>query len=235
MDSTSNAQVERYYFEQFRNDFPLPAGEIIYTDKPDVIIRGPTRLGIEITNLYIRPGADPTSEQVQRRRREQALHLAQSLYQAHGGKRFELSVDFHPGKPILDYKLLARAICELAQRLIAAPTGQVSPSRFADIDMLRFVYLNATEYADAQWRVVQSFTVPSLSVERLREVVVEKSKKLAAYQPCDQYWLLAVIDLMDVAQDQHVDWPAGEILGNSPFERVLLYKPQCRQVLEVPQ
>lgn len=235
MDRLSNAQIERHYFEQFRNDFPLPAGELIYTDKPDVIIRGVSTLGIEITNLYIRPGADPTSEQVQRIRREQALHRAQSLFQALDGKRFELSVDFHPDKPILDTKLLAHALCELAQRLTSDPTGQVSPSKFAHIETLRFVYFNSTEYADAQWRAVQSFTVPSLSVERLREVVAEKSQKLAAYQTCDQYWLLAVIDLMDVAQDQQVDWPAGEILGGSPYEKVLLYKPQYRQVLEAPQ
>ena len=51
MDRPSNAQIERHYFERFRNDFPLPAGEIIYTDKPDVIIRGGSTLGIEITNL----------------------------------------------------------------------------------------------------------------------------------------------------------------------------------------
>ena len=74
-----------------------------------------------------------------------------------------------------------------------------------------------------------------LSIERVKEVVTDKVSKLAEYQACDQYWLLIVIDFMDAAQDQHIEWPAQALLGQTPFEKVLLYKPQFRYVIEVPQ
>jgi hypothetical protein len=72
-------------------------------------------------------------------------------------------------------------------------------------------------------------------VERLREVVARKCAKLGEYIACDRYWLLVVVDLMDPAQDQHLHWPHGISLGASRFEKVLVYKPQYREVLEVPQ
>jgi len=43
---------ERHYFEMFRRAYPLPAGAIRYDDKPDVILEGEQKLGIEITNFY---------------------------------------------------------------------------------------------------------------------------------------------------------------------------------------
>jgi hypothetical protein len=235
MSRLNNSQIEQYYFEQFRNDYPLPEGDIHFTDKPDVIVHSDSSLGIEITNLYIVPGFDPTCEQVQRRRRHQVLKQAQAAFLAGGGKRFELSVDFNPQKPIEKIKPLSDALCSLAQKLSSAKTGAVSRQQFEHIKALRFVYLNANEYSDATWQNIQCFSVPTLSVDRLREVVDEKAGKLLEYQRCDRYWLLVVIDLMDSAQDQNLYWPDGALLGKSPYEKILLYKPQYCQILEVPQ
>lgn len=235
MTRQTNSQFEQHYFEQFRRDYPLPDGDIEYIDKPDVIVRGALSLGIEITNLYIAPGSNPASEQVQRHGREQILKQAQAAYLKAGGKKIELSVDFNPGKPIQEIESIAKHLSALAFQIASAPTGPVSPELFKHIEPLRFVYLNANEYPGANWRLVQRFSVSDLSVERLREVVEEKSAKLSAYQPCNRYWLLVVIDFMDRAQDQNLEWPAGTTLGMSQYEKVLLYKPQYRQVLEVPQ
>jgi hypothetical protein len=82
---------------------------------------------------------------------------------------------------------------------------------------------------------MQCYSVPSLLPERLREVVHKKGEKAKAYQPCDVYWLLLVVDFMDLAQDQGLEWPTEARLGKSAFERVLLYKPQFAQVVEVTQ
>jgi hypothetical protein len=233
MSRPNNQEVERYYFEQFRSHYPMPEGELVYTDKPDVITRGSTAIGVEIANLYIVSGADPAGEQVQRIRRQQTLARAQALHLAAGGRRIELSVDFQPNQPILEVESVARALAELAKRIDSSPSGQVSPTLFKHIPQLRFVYNNARQYADAQWRSVQCYCLPSLSVERLHEVVQEKNQKAKAYQPCDVYWLLLVVDFMDPAQDQELWWPAEARLGESPFERILLYKPQFAQVVEV--
>jgi hypothetical protein len=49
----SNEKIQRYYFEKFRDIFSLPQGCVIYGDKPDVIISGARKIGIEITNFFI--------------------------------------------------------------------------------------------------------------------------------------------------------------------------------------
>jgi hypothetical protein len=49
MPQKSNKEIEKYYFEMFRRDYPLPIGSIDYGDKPDVILNGERKIGIEIT------------------------------------------------------------------------------------------------------------------------------------------------------------------------------------------
>ncbi len=233
MSHPSNQMIERYYFEQFREHYRLPDGELQYTDKPDVIISGAKVTGIEITNLYIASGSDPASEQVQRNHRLQTLERAQILHRAAGGKPIEISVDFRPDQLIREVDPVAQALAKLAKRVESMPSRPVNPLLFNHIPQLRFVYNNAQEYPDPKWRPVQCYSVPCLSVERLREVVNEKSEKAKAYQPCDTYWLLLVVDFMDWAQDQHLEWPTEARLAKSPFDRILLYKPQFAQVVQV--
>jgi hypothetical protein len=235
MSRPTNQTIERCYFKLFASHYDMPAGAVVFTDKPDVIVRGERSIGIEIANLYVDSGADPASEQVQRVRRLQVLERAQALHHESGGRHIELSVDFDPKCPIRDIEPLARSLTAIATEVDHSPSGQVNPTLFAQVPELRFVYHNRKEYPDAKWRSVQCHSVPCLSLGRLRELISDKTKKLSAYQPCDAYWLLLVVDFMDSAQDQDLHWPPGEVLGSSPFERVLLYKPQFAEVLQVPQ
>jgi hypothetical protein len=225
--------IERHYFEQFRRDFAVPAGDVLYADKPDVRIRGDRTIGVEVARLYIADGADPASEQVQRRRREQVLRQAQEIHRRRGGRSIELHVDFNPTQPISDITRAAESIANLAlevedrsQTLVWNPPTQS--------DLLRYVYHNGVEYADAVWRNVQLFSVPFLDVERLAAVVAEKTAKASGYDRCDEYWLLLIIDFMDAAQDQEMVFPKGFKLPPGAFSKVLAYKPQFRHVLEVP-
>jgi len=55
--------IERDYFEMFRKSHPLPSGVVTYADKPDVIVNGTQKLGIEITNFYMVKGESRYSEQ----------------------------------------------------------------------------------------------------------------------------------------------------------------------------
>lgn len=233
MSRLSNRAIEQHYFEQFRKHYSLPAGELEYSDKPDVIIRGTKTLGIEIANLYVSSGDDPSSEQVQRPCRARVLERAHALHLAAGGDSAELSVDFDPKHPIHEIESTARQLAELAAK-VSGLHGPVNPSLFASIPQLRYVYRNSGEYPEARWHAVQSHRVPALSVQRLRDVVSEKAAKAEHYLPCDTYWLLLVVDFIDRAQDQDIGWPQAERLGESPFERVLLYKPQFAQVVRVP-
>jgi hypothetical protein len=101
MERTTNQAIERQYFEQFRQCYSLPAGEIVYSDKPDVLLKGQRLIGTEIANLYIKDGTDSSSEQVQFTRREAAIELAQQTYLNAGGKKLEFWFDFEPSHPIL--------------------------------------------------------------------------------------------------------------------------------------
>lgn len=235
MKRLSNQDIERYYFEQFKTHYPVPDGKLIFDDKPDVIIQGVKKLGIEIANLYINSGNNSESEQVQRRRRAQVIDLAQKLYLTVGGKRTELSFDFDPRYPILDIESVAEAIASFASEIADMPTGEVSPTCFKRIPYLRFVYNNAKEYPDAKWRSVQNYTVPFLSVDRVFEIVRIKTEKAKAYQECDAYWLLLIVDFIDRSQDQELLWPKGVALDESLFERVLIYKPQFAQIIDIPK
>ena len=235
MSSQRNQTIERHYFEQFRSHYELPAGEIVFTDRPDVIVRGAKSIGIEIANLYLASGADPASEQAQRPRRLQILERAQELHRSSGGRRIELSVGFSPEHPICELDPIARALAAIATMIENDPSGPVIPARFGHVPELHYVYHNQNEYADAKWRHVPGYSVPLLSFERLRAQILDKTGKLRNYQLCDAYWLLLVVDFMDSAQDQDLQWPPGEVFTTTPFERILLYKSQFGEVLQVPQ
>jgi hypothetical protein len=77
MGKSSNQEIEKYYFEMFRNDYPLPSGNVVYGDSPDVVIDGERKIGIEITNFYHKPGTDPESEQIQNSWRCKVISEAQ--------------------------------------------------------------------------------------------------------------------------------------------------------------
>ncbi|MBA9901039.1 hypothetical protein D7207_31430 [Burkholderia cepacia] len=105
---------------------------------------------------------------------------------------------------------------------------------FDDIPELTFAYWSGREHADSRWRTSQSYGVPLLSVTRVKQIITEKAKKAAEYQPCHCYWLLIVVDFMDPAQDQDIRWFTDATVDTSAFERILLYKPAFREVVEVP-
>jgi hypothetical protein len=65
-------------------------------------------------------------------------------------------------------------------------------------------------------------------------VAAAKHDKLHAYEPCDAFWLLLVIDFIDRAQDPDIQWPDPDFRISSPFERIILYKPQFAEWTEVP-
>ncbi len=116
----TNREIEEYYFKMFRRDYRLPDGHIEFGDKPDVILRGTRVIGIEITNFFLQDGSLPESEQIQRRDREAAITGAQKLYQAQGGKSFELTFSFNRSVAIGDTSELACKIAELASAVEVA-------------------------------------------------------------------------------------------------------------------
>jgi hypothetical protein len=115
MPQKSNKEIEKYYFEMFRRDYPLPIGSIDYGDKPDVILNGERKIGIEITNFFLEKGNFPESEQIQREAREKIVSEAQRIYQEGNGKNIELTFGFNKARAIGDQKKLVKNMVEFAK------------------------------------------------------------------------------------------------------------------------
>jgi len=71
-----------------------------------------------------------------------------------------------------------------------------------------------------------------LSPTGLEKIVREKESKAAEYLPCDAYWLLIIVDWMDNAQEQEISVQSVKIASNV-FERIIVYKPDFDDILEV--
>src|SRR4030065_807985 len=168
MAKRSNQEIEQYYFGMFRRDYKLPEGMIVHGDKPDVILEGKRKIGIEITNFFLESGALSESEQVQRKAREAVVSEAQKIYLANGGKSIELSVSFDKLSPIRDKRKLTKKIAAAAKNNGGLKTGEIRKDFFKDIPELSFVYLNAKEYEDPKWRGVQCFSGHLMSEGKLR-------------------------------------------------------------------
>jgi hypothetical protein len=232
MAKRSNQVIEQYYFGMFRRDYQLPEGTIVHGDKPDVILEGKRKIGIEITNFFLESGALPESEQIQRKAREAVVSKAQQVYLSNGGKRIELSFSFDKMLPIRDQGKLIKKISAVAKNIDGLKTGVVSKDVFKDISELSFVYLNAKEYEDPKWRVVQYYSGQIMSMGNLRAIVNTKETQSKFYQRCDAYWLVVVVDFIDRAQDQEIQINGFEKIASTVFEKVIVYKTYFGHVFE---
>ncbi len=232
MSKPSNRDVERYYFEMFRKYHPLPPGTITYKDAPDVILEGVKRIGIEITNFYIEEGFLSESEQSQMRLRDKVVLGTQRMYLAENGKSFELTFGFAKANPIRNQKTLAAKIVQLAKGLEGNQSGQIPKDVFKDVPELSFVYLNAREYSNPRWRVMQVYDVPLMSRDRLIEIIKSKEERASKYEKCDSDWLLVVVDFINSAQDQEIQIDAFAKIETNVFEKVIVYKTAFCHILE---
>lgn len=224
-------EQEKAVFEMFARHFTVAEGEIEFGDKPDVVIDGPRKIGIEITDLYHADGDDPESEQVQQRHRTAAVEQAQALHRAAGGRSTEVHFAFK--RPIRKVEPFAKAIAELGRSIENGPSGIIPDYIFEHIPELEWVYWNGREYPDAKWQVTQSYATPMLLVPRIEKAIAEKTKLAQNYRPCDAYWLLIVVNFWNPASDQDISWPEGATVHAGAFERVLLYRTHFASI-EVP-
>jgi hypothetical protein len=143
-------EIEQHYFEMFRKVYPLPDGAISYGYRPDVTLTGARTIGIEITNFYLNDGSSAGSEQVQRKRRESVISMAQSLYAESGGLNIALTFSFDADAPIGDIGGVAKKIAALARVIQGQDNGTVRRDAFRHIPELDFVYFHARElqYSD---------------------------------------------------------------------------------------
>ncbi len=240
MEKLSKQEIERHYFKKFvaSDKYKLPKCEVIFGDRPDVIIKGQRKVGIEITNLYKACGKDKKSEQQQREIRKKVLREAKRRFEKGGGKPMNIQFTFRLPIPINGKRdqeitdkivLLASKIASLAKR---SEFGEVPWCLLMDIPELSSVLFSVLSDDDPQWTECNAYDAPDVSIPRLKEIVKGKEKKVKGYDSCDAYWLLVVIDIWDPAQDQRIGADGLKILSKK-FERILIYENGRNQVVEV--
>jgi hypothetical protein len=227
-------EIERHYFEEFSKAYKLPDGAVEYADKPDILVRGVRTTGIELTRFYLQPGGALGSEQKQKPLREGVISDAHKLHRNAGGKKFELTIGFEADRPITSArrKVLPKELAAFSATIGANKSGPVDPELFETMPEISSIYLNSKEYGDAKWIVCQVYSVDLMSPTELEKIVREKESKAAEYLPCDDYWLLIIVDWMDNAQEQEISVLRVKIASNV-FQRIIVYKPGFEDILEV--
>ena len=232
---SSNLEIEKHYFDMFRQHFPLPNGRVIHQDKPDVIIIDENKkIGIEIARLFSLPGSDKSSEQVQKKMREDVLKRAKKLYETTNTKKIELSISFNSEHPILNPKNTATAVANLAKKIHAFSTGSIPRNLFKNIPEIKYVTLISDTNASANWQIHQGYTGRSLMLDRLVELIAEKEAKLPGYEQCGEYWLLVIVDWFDLGQDQEIEWQIENKPIESSFSKVIIFKTVFNQITDIP-
>lgn len=234
MMRSNKEEIQKHHFDNFVKSYKnLPPGEIIHSDKPDIIIDGVTKIGIEITNFYLEDGTSPESEQKQRILRKEVINLAHKKYLIANGKKIDLSFGFDKNNPIKNRDELVEKIVKLAKRIEDYKSGAIYKHLYEDIKEIESVYVNSMEYDEPKWRIYQVYTGQIMSKEGLINVIKEKEEKAKTYQRCDAYWLLIVVDFMDRAQDQEIYRERlGEIKSNI-YEKIFIYKTVYNHIVSV--
>ncbi|MBB4196296.1 hypothetical protein CCR94_05580 [Rhodoblastus sphagnicola] len=230
----SNQQIEQAHFEEFRKAYALPPGEIKYSDKPDVFLKGDRTIGIEITNFYVRPNEAEGSEQTQRPLRDAIISKAHKLYRKAGGKEIILSIAFDPEIRITKdrCKVLPQILANFATQIDTQPEGQIDTDSYPEMPELNWIHTSGREFQNGNFELVQSYSVPIMPVARLNDIVTEKEGKAADYHKCDAYWLLIVVDFWNPAQDQEITTQPIK-LASKVFEKIILFKTCHRQIVEI--
>ena len=238
MGSNQKQKMEHHYFDIFNRIYTLPLGNIeYYRDKPDIMIHGERKLGIEIRNFYIEEGGLTQSEQKQRDMRKHAIRKAHQKYLKKGGKH-EINFSFNKNYPIRDIRKLVDKIVEVILTIEVNESGGIRISNyFSDIPEIVFIYINQNECSDPQWRNDQSHIgLQIMSTDKLEQILRVKEKKVEEYEKCDIYWLLFVIDSFDRAQEQLMPDEVlnGEVkLASDIYEKIILFLNQEQQILHL--
>jgi hypothetical protein len=232
MKKTSTQEKEQHYFEMFRKYYSLPFGAITYGDKPDVILEGERKIGIEITSFYLEQGELLESEQRQRGLRDTIISDAQRVYEAKNKKKIELTIEFDKANPIRGTKEVVAKLVALAEQVKEYKTGQIDNYIFQNIPEVSSIYLYADDCAAPNWRGVQSYCGSIISRDNLIRIVRDKEDSSRQYKKCDTLWLLIIVEFLDRAQDQEIQIANFEKVESKVFEKIIIYKTTFHHLRE---
>jgi hypothetical protein len=202
-----------------------------FQEEPDVVVTdGTVTTGIEITQFHLVDGKRADSEPQQALRRRGVVQEAQKLYRAEGGKAVELTFSFRYISA--DRRKALPAVLAAFAKRIEGKIGETIILEFeAAPKEVGFVW-NAGEYENPQWKAQQVHSPALMLKGRLEEIIRGKEKKVPAYQECDAYWLLIVVEFFDPAQDQEIRIDDPRV-HSDVFDRIIIYKTVENRILTV--
>jgi len=127
---------------------------------------------------------------------------------------------------------LIKKLVELATRIEAFESGEIARNLYEDIPELFFVSVNHNIDPDPEWRIFQVYDGQLMSPTRLEDVLRMKEKKAKHYTPCDDYWLLVVVDFINPAQDQEIRIENIKLQSNV-FRKIIVYKTAFEHLVEI--
>ena len=179
-------------------------------------------------------GAVEASEQVQRKRRENVIKLAEADYKLKSNLCYEFHISFNSKIPIIDVESTATKLVNFIISIEKTLGNFFTSNAFNISPEIYSIYRSLKQYPDAKWQTSQVFDGKNLQVARVREIVRQKNEKISGYIHCDNYWLLLIVDFMDSAQDQEIECPTDEAPIECKFEKVIIYKPQFNGCSDIP-
>jgi hypothetical protein len=170
--------------------------------------------------------------------RRNVIERAEKIYLSRGGRKICLHIAFDPKYPIIGKDHLKKTSENLALFALEISSHRDFYTAYSPVEAspeLSYLHHDGREYPLSKWENAQTYDIPALLVERVKKLVRDKTAKALEYQDCEALWLLIVVDFWDSSQDQGTDWPVGESVGRTPFERILIYKTCFTEVVEVTQ
>jgi hypothetical protein len=170
-----------------------------------------------------------------------AAQIADLARRVEGRDNGKISKDVFEEIPQLGFAyLLARELQYSAEPDPQFPNGQPDPSEGAAYKEYRnrrqTRALREGIYKPlpwpAKWKVTQAHDIGLMSTERLMEIIREKEVKARSYSTCDAYWLLIVVDFMDLAQDQEIRIDDLSVTSDV-FEKIIIYKTYLEHIVEI--
>ena len=215
-------EVEKYYLEKFSALVNIDSANCEQCDppKPDFIINGEKKLGIEITNYHFIDGSLPFSERVQTARRQAIANLANKMYLENGHRNLKIFLGFNT----IDRanKIIAEDICAFVRAHQDLPTGDLTYYAKHAIPEIAYLYLYSNVHSTYDWQVSQVHDVSLIDNSRLLSII--QSKELKHYEGCDSVWLVVVMDMMDPSQEQEINESSLLQVQSKKFDKIFLYK-----------
>ncbi|MDR0183252.1 hypothetical protein [Lysobacter arvi] len=232
---------ERFMLERFLEAIELPA-DIIEDDReaPDFVIKHAARaIGVEVTELYIQDGANPSSMQANERAAREIVFAAWAQFRAASDRPLLVRVTFRDQLPRnLNRADVARQIAGLVLEMSPVVWQSASwPSPDADwVPLMEAVIgIRVTGVpTEALWSPSGSGWVADANAKVLQARVDAKAPRLPRYRSqVDEVWLLIVAD--GSTPSQFFDPPTAEQARSvtSPFDQTWFFGRSRRRAVRL--